>query len=449
MNRRFPDSFLFGTSTASYQIEGATAIDGRKDSIWDVFCRKPGAIENGETGEKACDSYHRFDEDIRLIRNAGLGAYRFSIAWPRVIPDGTGAVNQRGLDYYERVVDTCLECAIDPWPCLYHWDLPQALQDRGGWAARDMVGWFCEYAEKTMHRLADRVSHVVLLNEPSIFTILGHLNGTHAPGIKDRATFLAAAHTTNRATGQASRALRALSENLLLGNALALIDFRPLGHEPADRNAADNMSNLWNWSFVDPLVFGRYPEKTREYFGDAIAEGDLGECRSEIDFIGINHYNPVWVRADSDDPTGSPFTVRAQAARKGAPTTEMGWEIDPTGLSNVLEEIGDRIEGIPFYITENGAAFSDRSTIDGRVVDTDRIAYLHGYLNACLDAIDRCIDLRGYFVWSLLDNFEWGYGYGKRFGIVHVDFDSLARKTKASYDWVAQLASSRQVPPVV
>ena len=344
MNRRFPDSFLFGTSTASYQIEGATAIDGRKDSIWDVFCRIPGAIENGDTGEQACDSYHRFDEDIRLIRDARLGAYRFSIAWPRVIPDGTGAVNQRGLDYYERVVDTCLECGIDPWPCLYHWDLPQALQDRGGWAARDMVGWFCQYAEKTMQRLADRVSHVVLLNEPSIFTVLGHLNGTHAPGIKDRATFLAAAHTANRATGQASRALHALSGDLQLGTALAVIDFRPLSHEPADRNAADNMTNLWNWSFVDPLVFGWYPENTREYFGDTIAEGDLEECRSEIDFIGINHYNPVWVRADANDPTGSPFTARAEAARKGAPTTKMGWEIDPTGISNVLEATANRIK---------------------------------------------------------------------------------------------------------
>jgi beta-glucosidase len=433
----FPDGFLWGASTAAYQIEGATSEDGRGTSIWDVFCGLPGTIADGESGAVACDHYHRWPEDVALIKELGLGAYRLSTAWPRLLPEGRGRANDKGFAFYDRLVDAVLEAGIEPWLCLYHWDLPQALEYRGGWQNRDTALWFAEYAGLSVRRLGDRVRHWATLNEPNAAAILGYGEGRHAPGIRGRQSALRAIHTLNLAHGQAVTAMRAERAGLAIG---AIHNFHP--REPAseheeDEVAAETLDALWNRSFPDPQHLGRYPEPLAAELEALVEPGDFDVIRQPPDYFAFNHYTRTRVRRDPDHP----FEVGTLPPPPGAKVTDMGWEVAPEALCAVLLEVKERYSGdLPVYILENGAAYPDRIDADGRIRDLDRIAYLRGYLGAVLDAIAKGVAVKGYFVWSLMDNFEWACGYEKRFGLVRVDYETQERRPKDSFHFYAELA---------
>jgi beta-glucosidase len=438
----FPERFLFGASTSAYQIEGAFEEDGRGPSIWDVFSHTPGKTEKGDHGDRACDHFHRFAEDVALLAGAHLDAYRFSIAWPRVVPEGRGSINTRGLDFYDRLVDALLEAGVEPWPCLYHWDLPQALQDRGGWPSRDTAWRFCDYTSAVMARLGDRTRHLLLLNEPSIAAVFGHLVGTHAPGLKRPDACHAAMHHLNLAAGLAAQAVRAARPGIELGSALALNWIEPATDRDEDIEAAQRLDEAFNGAFLEPPLRGRYPKPIEDRLKPWIEGGDLDACAGTFDFLGVNYYTRLLVahRGGSrlfDCWIAEPFG----RAKK----TEMGWEVHSKGLLLRLEALRSDYPELPLYVTENGAAFMDHATPDGFVRDDDRIAFLEEHLGRCLEAIGKGVDLRGYFAWSLLDNFEWAEGYGKRFGLVRVDYETFARRPKASYEWFAKVAETREL----
>ncbi len=360
---RFPERFLFGASTAAYQIEGAFDEDGRGRSIWDVFSHTPGRIEGGDTGDRACDHYHRWSEDVRLLAGAGLDAYRFSIAWPRVMPDGRGAVNTRGLDFYDRLVDALLEAGIEPWPCLYHWDLPQALEDRGGWPARDTAWRFADYATKVIERIGDRARHLVLLNEPSIVAVFGHLTGTHAPGKRNADACSAATHHLNLATGLAAQAVRAARPAIELGSALALNWIEPATDRDEDIEAAQRLDEAFHGAFLDPPMRGSYPRSVEQRLKQWVADGDLDLCARAFDFLGVNYYTRTLVAHRAGSRLFDCWIVDPpERARK----TEMGWEIYPEGLRLRLRALREAYGKLPIYVTENGAAFDDEATFDGR-----------------------------------------------------------------------------------
>lgn len=437
--RTFPDGFLWGTATASYQIEGAVAEDGRAPSIWDTFSHTPGKIARGDTGDVACDHYHRVDEDVALMRELGVDVYRFSIAWPRVLPGGTGAVNQAGLDFYSRLVDTLLEAGIRPFATLYHWDLPQALDDRGGWLNRDVADWFAEYTAVTVGALGDRVRHWTTLNEPWCSSILSYTIGEHAPGHTDTVEGIVAAHHLMLAHG---RAVPVIRERCPAGEVSITLNptqvYGPEGGDEADADAVRRADNVFNGIFFDPIFAGRYPdgflEDTAPITDHAyIEDRDLVEIAAPLDNLGINNYFPTRVRAARDGETGTTLAgmerVVVEAPRP--PHTAMGWEILPQGHYDILMRSAKE-GGIPIYITENGSAWPDVVSEDGRVHDPDRIGYLHGHLGAVADAIEDGADIRGYFSWSLLDNFEWAHGFGKRFGLVYVDYETQERIIKDS-----------------
>lgn len=435
--RRFPQGFVWGAATAAYQIEGAHDADGKGPSIWDVFSHRPGMIEHGDTGDVACDHYHRYAEDVGLMAALGLNAYRFSISWPRVLPEGTGPSNPAGLDFYERLVDALLERQITPFITLYHWDLPQALQDLGGWGARDTAARFGEYAARVGRRLGDRVQHWITFNEPFAFIVLGHIWGLHAPGMRDPALAFRAAHHVNLAHGDAVRALRAAVPHGRIGITQVSMPVDPATDSEADRAAArrfDGFVNRWFW---EPPLRGAYPADMTALIGPlapVVQPGDAERMAPPIDFFGHNSYTRSVVR---DDPT-SPLTAAAPVGT-GNPTTAMGWEIYPDHLYQALTRI-DRDYGAPeIYITENGAAFHDE-VVGGAVDDPQRTDYLRTHLDACLRAIDDGVKLRGYFCWSLLDNFEWSFGYGKRFGLIYVDYPTQRRIVKASGRFFAEVA---------
>jgi beta-glucosidase len=438
MAASFPDGFLWGASTSAYQIEGAVKEDGRGPSIWDTFCRLPGNIFGDETGDVACDHYHRWPEDVALMRELGIGAYRLSTAWPRILPEGRGRPNPRGLEFYDRLVDAVMAAGIDPWVCLYHWDLPQALEDRGGWPNRDVASWFAEYAAVTVRRLGDRVKYWATFNEPNAACVLGYGEGVHAPGIRGRATALSAIHVMNLAHGLGVEAMRSERADLLIGNIYNFHPRDPASEREQDELAAVMLDALWNRSFPDPQIHGNYPELLASEMGDLAQPGDFEIIKQKLDYFAFNHYTRTSVRHDPDHP----FEAGIIPPAPGTPVTEMGWEIAPDAFRSVMVEIKERYSGeLPIYVLENGAAFSDHIDEDGRIRDERRIAYLRAYLGAVLDAIEAGVPVRGYFVWSLLDNFEWAFGYSKRFGLAHVDFATFERRPKDSFHFYAELAN--------
>ncbi|MDQ1658969.1 MAG: beta-glucosidase [Cryptosporangiaceae bacterium] len=430
----FPEGFLWGAATASYQIEGAATADGRSPSIWDTFSKTPGKVRGGDTGDEACDHYNRYGEDVELMRSLGLAAYRFSVAWPRVVPGGSGAVNAEGLDFYDRLTDRLLDAGIAPIVTLYHWDLPQVLEDAGGWTARDTAYHFADYAEAVHARLGDRVANWTTLNEPWCSAFLGYASGIHAPGRKDPAAAFTAAHHLLLAHGLGNRALRAAGAQSV---ALTLNMAPAIGPD----TQATLVDGLLNRLFLEPAMTGRYPADIVEHarqFTDwsFVADGDLEIISTPIDSLGINYYNPCFV-AEGDGAEGDPTYPGSGHVRFLAPTgptTAMNWPIEPAGLSELLVRVSREYPDIPLYITENGAAFDDH-LVDGQISDEERQAYLDGHLRAAHEAISAGVDLRGYLVWSLLDNFEWAFGYGKRFGIVYVDYPTQRRVPKSSALW--------------
>ena len=408
----FPRGFAWGVATASYQIEGAVNEDGRGPSIWDTFSHTPGAVASGDTGDVADAHYHRYREDVGLMADLGVGYYRFSLAWPRLQPDGRGPLNERGLDFYVRLIDALGERGITPWVTLYHWDLPQALQDAGGWPARDTAERFAEYASAVYERLHDRVVHWTTLNEPWVSAYTGHAEGRHAPGIRDATAARSAAEHLLRGHELAVAAMRAhADERSRFGITLNLSPVDPASDAPEDAEAADRIDAHLNRQFLDPALAG------------------------DLDFLGINYYMRLVVRAGKPHGRPSPWTgcEDVEFVSRGLPRTEMGWEIDADGLHDVLTRVSSDYRHVPLYVTENGAAFPEG------VGDDDRIAYLDAHLRAAHRAIEDGADLRGYFVWSLMDNFEWAYGYSKRFGLIHVDYETLARTPKDSARWYAQV----------
>ncbi|MDM4720989.1 GH1 family beta-glucosidase [Micromonospora sp. WMMA1363] len=449
---RFPEHFVWGAATAAYQIEGAARDDGRGPSIWDTFSRTPGKVYRGHTGDVACDHYHRYAEDVALMAELGLRAYRFSVAWPRIQPDGTGPVNPRGLDFYDRLVDTLLDRNINPIVTLYHWDLPQTLADRGGWTNRETAEHFATYATAVHARLGDRVGVWTTLNEPWCSAYLGYGNGVHAPGVQDPAAAFTAVHHLLLAHGLAARALRAAGAETV-GITLNTADVRPADPDSAADNAAVRLvDGLHNRIFLDPLLRAAYPEDVLDQVGRLVEptyvrDGDEKLIAAPIDLLGVNYYAPTYVAGRPDGAGGGgayPGTDGAvEFLPPAGPLTDMGWMIEPAGLTRMLERLAADYPGVPLLVTENGAAFPDEASPEpaGEVVDTDRIAYLDGHLRAAHEAIARGVDLRGYLVWSLLDNFEWAEGYRKRFGIVHVDYLTQRRTPKASARWYQEVIS--------
>ncbi len=433
-----PEGFVFGASTASYQIEGAVDDDGRGPSVWDTFASEPERILDGSSGAVACDHYHRVDEDVALMADLGLGGYRFSIAWPRIQPTGSGAVNQAGLDFYDRLVDRLVAAGIRPMATLYHWDLPQALQDGGGWMDRETALRFGEYAAIVAERLADRVAWWVPVNEPNVVTMLGHAIGMHAPGLSLSFEALPVAHHLLLGHGLAASAVRAAA-GAAVGCANNHTPVWPASDSEADRAAADLYDSLWNKLFADPMLLGRYPEGFDELL--PVVEGDLDLIGAPLDFYGVNYYNPTRI----GDPAGvtesaSPVSLEglpfAMLPVEGYPTTDFGWPVVPDGLRETLTALHTAYEGLPpVHITESGCAYAELD-------DQRRIDYLSGHLDAVAAAIGEGVDVRGYFTWSLLDNWEWAEGFTKRFGLVHVDYDTLVRTPRASYAWYRELIRS-------
>jgi beta-glucosidase len=428
----FAGDFVWGTATAAYQVEGAVHADGRGESIWDRFCATPGKVRNGDSGAVACDFYHRYRDDINLTRLLGVDAFRFSIAWPRILPDGRGGVNEAGLDFYDRLVDTLLQNGIQPVATLYHWDLPQALEDEGGWPSRSVVEAFAAYADAVAARLGDRVGHWVTINEPWVAAWLGYGRGIHAPGRASRADALAASHHLLLAHAAATEVLRARSPQSRVGIALNLAQVDAGSEDEGDRRAARDVDGDGNRWFLDPLFRGEYPSDVVERFEPdlpLIADGDLRSISAPLDFLGVNYYTRFVVRT-SPNGGGPEFVLDPQAR-----LTDMGWEVYPHGLLDVLRRVSDEYSPRAIFVTENGAAFGDVRGHDGEVEDPERQAYLEDHVAAVVHAIEAGVPVRGYFVWSLLDNFEWAHGYSKRFGLVYVDYPTLERVPKASYRW--------------
>jgi beta-glucosidase len=444
---------VWGASTASYQIEGATREDGRGPSIWDTFSHTPGQVLNGDTGDRAADHYHRYREDVRLMAALGLRAYRFSVAWPRVQPHGRGPANQRGLDFYSRLVDRLLEAGIEPWLTLYHWDLPQALEDQGGWPNRETAERFADYAQLVYGALHDRVRNWTTLNEPWCAAFVGYASGRHAPGRRDGALAIRAAHHLLLGHGLAMQAMRAISPDNELGIILNLYPVRPVSDSAEDAEAARRIDALQNRLFLDPVLCGAYP---RDVLADIepvsglahLHPGDEAAIAAPIDLLGVNYYQPHVVAArrpgmagDRDFEAQFPGAGGVVPVPRDGPRTANGWSVDAGGLLDLLTWLHRSYRPVPLVVTENGAAFDDYADPEGEVHDPDRIRFLEGHLRAAYQALAQGVDLRGYFVWSLLDNFEWEEGYSRRFGIVYVDYRTQDRIPKASAHWYREVTA--------
>jgi beta-glucosidase len=429
--RRFPDHFLWGAATSAYQIEGSPLADGAGASIWHRFSHTPGQTFESETGDVACDHYRRYRDDVALMRELGLKAYRFSVAWARVLPEGTGRVNERGLDFYRRLVDELLAAGIEPVLTLYHWDLPAALDDRGGWLNREISSWFAEYAEVMFRALDDRVKIWTTLNEPWVVSDGGYLHGLLAPGHRNDYEAPLVTHNLLRAHATAVQAYRAAGRNRI-GIVVNLEPKYPHSPGEDDATATRRADAYMNRQYLDPLFLGSYPPELAELFGEAWPEfpaADFELLQQPLDYVGINYYTRGLTRHEPSARIER--SVRMKNPR--AAYTETGWEVFPEGLTDVLVQVTERYGRIPLYVTENGAAFYDPPVaIDGLIDDPLRVDYFRRHLGAVLDAIERGADMRGYFAWSLLDNYEWSHGYSKRFGIVHVDYETQKRTPKAS-----------------
>ena len=435
--------FTWGAATASYQVEGAVSTDGRGPSIWDTFARTPGKIADGTNGDVADDHYHRFREDIRMLADLGLNAYRFSIAWPRIVPGGSGAANAAGLDFYRRLAEACLENGVTPYATLYHWDLPQPLEDAGGWLNRDTAERFRDYAVLAHDGLSDVVKHWMTLNEPWCSAFLGYGNGEHAPGRTEGADALKAVHHLLLGHGLTLNAIR--TEGSSYGIALNPAPIHAATDSPADRDAARRIDGLRNRLFLEPLLSGRYPSDVLEDTGMtswfAEQEADLPLIAAPLDFMGVNYYCPTTVAAP-DGPISAPVastqpgSENVVAVDTGLPRTQMGWPIQASGLRDILVTINKLAPELPLYVTENGAAYPDSVTADGAIEDDDRLDYIKQHIAVCEDLVAEGFPLKGYFVWSLMDNYEWSWGYSRRFGIVYVDYTTQARTVKKSGHWL-------------
>ncbi|HTY84292.1 MAG TPA: GH1 family beta-glucosidase [Silvibacterium sp.] len=448
----FPEGFFWGASTAAYQIEGAWNEDDKGESIWDHFAHTPGKIKNGDTGDVACDSYHRWKEDIALAQAMNLNSYRFSISWPRIQPAGSGASNAKGLDYYSRLVDALLAARIRPYVTLYHWDLPQPLDDRGGWPNRDTAARFTDYVQIVARALGDRVTDWMLFNEPSVFTYSGYLEGIHAPGHKSLLDFLRATHVVNLAQGEGFRALKAVTPRARVGTAFNMSACEPASNSDADRLAAERAHAITNVWFVDPALRGRYPDALTFLPETAmgIKSGDMQKTRAPLDFIGINLYD----RIIASDPGTIErishaqewlFPVKMEGGHEG-PKTDIGWEVWPKALYDIVMRMTREYNRPVIEITESGCAYNDGPDANGAVHDPRRISYHQQYLTALARAISDGADVRGYHAWSLLDNFEWAEGYSQRFGLAYVDFKTQQRTIKDSGRWYGEVASTNRLP---
>ena len=442
LTKSFPADFVWGAATASYQIEGAANEDGRGESVWDRFCATPGKVRNGDTGAIACDFYHRYRDDIALMRELGLDAFRFSIAWPRVLPEGKGRVNEAGLDFYDKLVDELLGNGIAPYVTLFHWDTPQVLEDGGGWPLRDTVDAFAEYVEAVSARLGDRVAHWIAHNEPWVVSWVGHGWGHHAPGRQSDADALATAHHLLLSHGRAVEILRRNSPAAQVGITLNLDNPYAASDSAADIAATRWVDGLHNRWFLDPLFRGSYPADMLEAWAEIMPEvrdGDLELISTPIDFLGVNNYTSPLVAAD-ENGGHSQIVRRADVDR-----TDMGWEVVPEGLQDLLLRLHRDYQPPAIYVTENGAAYSDVRGHDGSVNDPERQAYLDAYLAGAARAVAQGVPLRGYFAWSLLDNFEWAWGYWKRFGLVYIDYATLDRVPKGSFYWYRDFIAKQRL----
>jgi beta-glucosidase len=447
----FPKGFFWGTATASYQVEGAWNEDGKGESIWDRFAHTAGKIKNGDTGDSACDSYHRWREDIALMQSMNLNSYRFSISWPRIQPSGSGAANSKGVDYYSRMVDALLEAHIRPFVTLFHWDLPQALGDSGGWTNRDTAARYADYVQLVAQALGDRVADWMLFNEPSVFTYSGYLEGRHAPGHKSLLDFLRATHVVNLAQGMGFRALKSARPAARVGTAFSMSACEPATDSEEDKLAAERTHGITNVWFLEPALRGRYPEAFT-FLPETvmrIQSGDMEKMRAPLDFIGINLYYRIVASAiGAVERVASPqdwlFPVKMEAGRQG-PTTDFGWEVWPKALYDMITRITRDYNRPVIEVTESGCSYNDGPDASGEVRDTRRIAYHREYLAAVWCAIADGADVRGYHAWSLLDNFEWAEGYSQRFGLTYVDFKTKQRIVKESGKWYARVAAENRV----
>jgi len=429
----FPDGFLWGVSSSSYQVEGAWNEDGKGESIWDRFSHTPGNIKNGDTGDIACNHYHLHKKDVALMRELGVQAYRFSISWPRVLPKGKGATNRVGLEFYNRLVDELLEAGIEPWVCLYHWDLPQALQDEGGWTNRSIARSFADYAGLIARELGDRVKRWLILNEPRCVAWLGHFTGMHAPGIKNLELALKVSHHLLLAQGKTIQTLRDVSQDFQIGTIVDLNVVHPISDDEKDREAASKLDEFQNRWFIDPIFKGEYPPLAKEAGLEPDRE-DMDLIKQPLDFLGVNYYSRSLAVYDPSNPL-----MWIGVVDKKTPVTEMGWEIFPNGLYEILTRLRKEYGNPMLYVTENGAAFEDNVKRNGEVQDDDRIAFLRDHIAAAYRAIKEGVRLNGYFVWTITDNFEWAEGYSKRFGLVHTNYKTLERTPKKSFYWYKQV----------
>lgn len=444
--RQFPEEFLWGASTAAYQVEGAWNEDGKGESIWDRFSHSPYRVANGDTGDIACDHYHRMPEDVALMKEMGLKTYRFSISWPRILPDGVGTINEKGLDFYDRLVDNLLEAGLVPNATLNHWDFPQALQDRGGWPNRDSVEWFADYARLMFDTLSDRVAMWATHNEPWVISFLGHAMGDMAPGIADYSQAFQTAHHLLLSHGKAAQIFKAGGYPGKIGIVLNLGHVMPASSSEADRLACQRTDEMMNGMFLDPLFKGCYPEMLYNWIGShapRIQEGDLAVINQPIDFLGINYYMTFQARHLHNGGLFKTATEQISAENWGR--TAMNWGIYPSGLTAILLNLKNNYGNPAMYVTENGCALWDTPDKNGFITDTGRINYLRAHFLAAHEAMRAGANLQGYYVWSLLDNFEWAYGYDKRFGLVRVDYDTGRRTPKQSAGWYSEVIAQNGV----
>jgi beta-glucosidase len=447
--KAFPQDFLFGAATSSFQIEGATDVDGRSPSIWDQFCQEEGRIADGSDGRRACEHFFRYRDDVALMKKLSLQAYRFSLAWPRVMPFGTGPINEKGLAFYERLVDELLDAGIEPWVTLYHWDLPACLGEQGGWLNRDITQHFAEYTEKMVTRLGDRVKHWITHNEPWCIATLGYRKGEHAPGMRDPRSGWIAAHHVLLSHGLAMQAIRSARSDLKAGIVLNLTPGYAASDSLPDQEALRRFDGSFNRWYLDPVFKGALPadmiaEVEAECGGtlDFVHSGDLALMKQDMDFLGINYYSRGILRGAEDAAGQKPPALTIDPVD----LTDMQWEVAPQGLRDLLLRLQREYQPKALYITENGAAYDEGPDADGRIRDDRRIRYLKKHAAAMLEALELGVNLKGYFQWSLLDNFEWAYGYQKRFGMVWVDYETLERQPKDSAYWYRDLIQKRIIP---